>query len=138
MKYFNWKKIYEIGIPDVDKQHRKIFDIVNTFYADFFSENFVKDSEPIFNILVKLRDYCSFHFKYEKSLYSKEIVAKYFLENDIIIAKINKLLKEDKVINIVDLYVFSDYLRKWVVSHVLLLNDKSFKDVLKKEIVNAY
>ncbi len=137
MKYFNWKKIYEIGIPDVDKQHQQIFDIVNKFYTELFSENYIQDTEHIYNILKELRDYCDTHFRYERSLYSEEIVSEYFLENGEVISKINILTSKKQVLNIIDLYVFAEYLRKWVVKHVLLLNDKSFKDVLKKEVVVA-
>ena len=44
---------------------------------------------------------------------------------------------KNEVVNIVDLYAFAEHLRQWIVKHVLLLNDKKFKDTLRNEIINS-
>jgi len=138
MRYVNWKKIYEIGVEGIDVQHKRIFEIVNEFYVELFSETYVNENNTIIKILQKLKDYCKFHFDYEKSIYSKEIIAEYFSNEYKLIEKIdNLLILKNQHVDIVDLYSFAEHLRQWVVKHVLLLNDMKFKETLRNEVVTA-
>ena len=135
MRYVNWKKTYEIGVEEIDVQHKKIFEIVNEFYVELFSETYVNESNSILIILDKLKDYCKFHFDFEAKIYSDEVILKYFSKEYFLIEKIDELLKlKNKHINVVNLYSFAEYLRQWVVRHVLLFNDNKFKETLKNEL----
>jgi len=136
MKHFNWKKTYETGISEIDKQHRHLFDIANTFYDILFSETFTPDNNEIFNILKKLKSYSDFHCKYEKKIYPEEIVQAYFDIENLLAEKISELLNSYKSNNIIVLYGFADFLRKWLLKHILILNTENFKEVFKKEVFN--
>ncbi|NPA45568.1 MAG: hypothetical protein GXO49_08540 [Chlorobi bacterium] len=137
MRYVNWKKTYEIGIKEIDEQHKKIFEIVNEFFVELFSETYENESSNILMILEKLKDYCKFHFDFETNMYSKDIITEYFSKEYVLIEKIDKILiSKNKHINIVSLYSFAEYLRQWVVRHVLLLNDTKFKETLKNELIS--
>ncbi len=138
MRYVNWKKTYEIGVYNIDKQHKRIFEIVNRFYNELFSEQYNNENNKVFEILKELKQYCKYHFDYERNIYSKEIIAEYFSNEYKLLDEIELIVSPtNKYLNIIKLYVFAEHLRQWIVKHVLLLNDNKFKEVLKKEIVTV-
>ncbi len=136
MKHFNWKRSYETGIPEIDKQHKKLFAIANAFYDELFSDTFTPDNSQIFMILDELKDYADFHFNYEKKVYSGEIINRYFLLEDILAERIAELKTSYKSNNIIVLYGFAEFLRKWLLKHIMILNTKDFRELLKKEVFN--
>ncbi len=136
MKHFNWKKTYDTGIVEIDKQHRHLFEIANAFYDELFSETFMADNNKIFTILEDLKVYSEFHYRYEKNIYPKEILHRYVhIENMLAerIAELNDLYKSN---NIIVLYGFAEFLRKWLLKHIIVLETKDFKEILKKEVIN--
>ncbi len=136
MRYFNWKKAYATGIPEIDRQHMKLFDIANDYYDELFSDNFTPDNDRIFRILEKLKDYSEYHCRYEKDFYPEEIVKRYFDIENMLADKIDELVNTYKKNNIVILYGFAEFLRKWLLKHILILNTENFREILKKEVFN--
>ena len=133
MKHFNWKKTYDTGIVEIDKQHRHLFEIANAFYDELFSETSVPDNKKIFKILENLKDFSEFHCKYEKKIYPSEIVQQFFNIENMLVERIEELKDLYKSNNIIVLYGFAEFLRKWLLKHILILNAKDFKELLKKE-----
>ena len=136
MKHFNWKKSYETGIVEIDKQHRHLFAIANAFYDELFSETFTPDNKEMFKILKDLKAYSEFHCNYEKKIYPEDIVLQYFDVENLLSEKIDDLIKNYHSNNIVILYGFAEFLRKWLLKHILILNTENFKEVIKKEVFN--
>ena len=136
MRHFNWKKTYETGIVEIDKQHKKLFELSNTFYEELFSENFRPGTKEIISILNELKDYSEFHCNYEKEIYSEDIIRRYFNFENLLADKIHELTEKDKSNDIIALYGFAEFLRKWLLKHILLLNTNNFREVLKKEVFN--
>ncbi len=133
MNYFNWKKIYETGISQIDIQHQELFVLVNSFYTELFSDTFSPQNNFIYTKLEKLNSYYEFHFNYERTVYSEEFILKYFDIENMLAKKINTLLLDEKKGDIITLYNFAEFLRKWLIKHVLILNDRTFQSVLKKD-----
>ncbi len=136
MKHFRWKKIYETGFSEIDKQHQNLFEIANTFYNELFSETFSPDNESIFLILGELKAYSEFHCNFETKIFSEEFIEKYFSPNDNLQKKIETLLNDYKENNIIVLYSFAEFLRKWLLKHILMLNDTEFKKIINSETFN--
>ena len=136
MKHFNWKKTYDTGIVEIDKQHRHLFEIANAFYDELISESTVPDNKKIFKILENLKDFSEFHCKYEKKIYPTEIVQEFFNSENMLAERIEELGDLYKSNNIIVLYGFAEFLRKWLLKHILILNNKNFKELLKKETLN--
>ena len=65
----HWEKSYEIGIREIDNQHKKLFNLVNKLYD--LQEN-ANIKEEIREILYAFRDYTIVHFKDEEE-YMKSI-----------------------------------------------------------------
>ncbi len=136
MKHFNWKKSYETGVEEIDNQHRRLFAIANAFYDELFSETFTPNNEEIFRILKDLKDYAELHCNYEKKIYPQEIVQQYFDVENMLSERITELIQSYKTNNIVVLYGFAEFLRKWLLKHILILNKENFKEIFKKEVFN--
>lgn len=67
-----WKEDYKTGIPMVDEQHKKLFEIANRAY-EILKDQFTLDKyDDIVVILEELKDYAIYHFdceeKYMKSI----------------------------------------------------------------------
>jgi hemerythrin len=63
---FKWKQEYELGIKEVDKQHKELFDIGNELYSFTICNSNVDRHDDIKNIIEKLISYSEEHFKYEE------------------------------------------------------------------------
>lgn len=135
MNYINWKKIYETGISEIDIQHKVLFKKMNQFFVELFSVSFNPADEVIFDILKELKAYYEYHLVCEKNIYSKDIIQKFYEKENVLPEKINELINEKNKADIVKLYKFAEFLRKWLVEHILLLNDNKFKEVLRKNVI---
>jgi len=134
MNYFIWKKNYETGIKSIDEQHRKLFLLVNNYFTELFSDNFSPKNNFIYEVLKELDSYYEFHFIYERTIYSKEFISKYFGNENVLKSKINEILGKSKEDNFVQLYGFAEFLRKWLIKHVLILNKDSFKELMNNSL----
>jgi len=63
MQLFPWNEDYEIGITEIDKQHRHLVGIINQL-SDAMIEQ--KGDEAVPQILKKLVDYIQLHFSTEE------------------------------------------------------------------------
>lgn len=63
-KKIPWENSYSIGIKDIDRQHKKLFDLVNELY-DLEENDNIK--EQIRKILYAFHDYTIVHFKDEEN-----------------------------------------------------------------------
>lgn len=136
MKHFNWKRSYETGNTEMDEQHRHLFAIANAFYDELFSETFIPDNNELFKILEDLKAYSEFHYNYEKKFYTTDIIHRYFIRKNILNERITELKKSYNSDNIIVLYGFAEFLRKWLLKHIMVLSTKDFKELLKKEVIN--
>ncbi len=57
-----WSKEWEIGIPVIDSQHKRIVDFINMIPDQG------EDKQAIEAVLTELKDYTSSHFAFEESL----------------------------------------------------------------------
>lgn len=61
-----WKEDYKTGIPMVDEQHKKLFEIANRAY-EILKDQFTLDKyDDIVVILEELKDYAIYHFDCEE------------------------------------------------------------------------
>ncbi|MEG0771922.1 bacteriohemerythrin [Clostridium sp.] len=126
---FEWKDEYETGVPHIDEQHKRLFEIGNDAY-ELLSNRFVIDKyDKVVAILDELKDYAIYHFKFEED-YMLGIGYKKFLshkiEHDDFIRKINdvdySLIDEGQNEYILELLQF---VHKWICEHILV-KDQSY------------
>ncbi len=61
----SWSEEMELGIPEIDQQHRKLVDMLNEFYHELEEGH---REEAVKHFLKELEDYLRYHFEYEESL----------------------------------------------------------------------
>ncbi|MBR0575990.1 hemerythrin family protein [Proteiniclasticum sp. BAD-10] len=67
-----WKKEYEVGIPLIDEQHEKLFEIAARAYS-LLKNEFLEDKFDMMTAIIhELQDYTVFHFETEEN-YMEEI-----------------------------------------------------------------
>ncbi|SMD09225.1 bacteriohemerythrin [Sporomusa malonica] len=62
-----WKDVYELGIPLIDQQHKKLFEIANEIDTLLNNELITDKYDPIVAIIEELRDYTKEHFAAEEA-----------------------------------------------------------------------
>ena len=63
--HFAWKNELETGITILDRQHKEIYDCINTFFQKCDEG---ADAEMLDNLFNSLYDYTSKHFGYEENM----------------------------------------------------------------------
>ena len=118
-----WKDEYSIGMPLIDEQHKRLFQIVNRIQV-LLSDKFISDKyDGIIEIIHELKAYTIYHFKAEeeymlkigyKKLFSQKVAHNDFLEkiNSIDFTQIDN--DQNKYLNEI-LYFVCD----WLVMHIL-------------------
>jgi hemerythrin len=129
MHFLEWKDEYDLGLKEIDIQHRGIFDIISRLFT---SRRYEPDGKYFFLTLDQLVEYAKLHFATEERYmreaeYSK--LAEHQREHNSFILEISKLIKglekkdpgiEDNILN---------YLKSWYMSHILGI-DRDYQQAL--------
>lgn len=131
---FIWKEEFELNIPTIDAQHKKLLSIGNQI-NDLLSthEDNDDDFDEILNILLELKNYTIYHFKTEEDLFLKYNYPEYIQhkkEHDGFIAYLNEINLDQIDSN--QTVFLKDLLAKivnWVFRHIIT-TDFMYKDFL--------
>lgn len=121
---FVWKKSFELGIPSIDQQHQKLFEIGNQVLDILVTKtDDMDDFAEIIDLALELKAYTQYHFETEEKLFEKygypdlELHVKehqnfinYINQFDFISAREN----QRQVLN--DMLT---YLSKWIFNHII-------------------
>ncbi len=117
-EFIRWNDLYSLGIEKIDNQHKKLIEIINKIF-DFLSEE--KAEVIIPEIIKELKDYTQYHFKTEEDLFEQydypdtedhRLKHQEFID---MIGKWSNEIKNNKNI----LYEMMNFLRKWLLEHIL-------------------
>lgn len=123
-----WKDEYKLGIPIIDEQHKKLFEI---------SENltYIHEINELKEIFLFLDEYLNFHFKTEEKLMEKYNYP--YLEEH---KKIHNELKE-KIEGYIELYFMGnssvlddleELIIQWIETHILGEDKKYYSYIREK------
>lgn len=118
-----WKDDYLLGIEEIDKQHKKLFEIAGRAYELFKNDIYMDKYDKIVEILEELKDYAVFHFSFEEK-YMLNIGYKKFISHK---AEHNEFLQkvENTDLNKIDTdqnaYLLSilEFIMNWISEHIL-------------------
>ena len=69
---FYWKQEFELGIPSIDEQHKRLLDIGNRINELLTNHDDTDDNyDEIHTVIQELKDYTVYHFKTEEDLFLK-------------------------------------------------------------------
>ncbi len=128
--YFAWKNEYSMEIKTIDDQHKKLFEIGRRVSDYVFSNDLPVGREEVVSILLDLKAYTEFHFKFEEKLmaeYGYPYYGTHKNEHDMIIGRIQKL--EDGISDLIQketLMELINFIFEWISKHILK-DDKKYK-----------
>ncbi|HHW31139.1 MAG TPA: bacteriohemerythrin [Clostridiaceae bacterium] len=132
---FMWKKDYEMDIPEVDKQHKYLFELGNKIANLVFSDNISDLSVEISTILGELMDYANYHFKCEEEVMEKHCfvhLGTHKKGHSYFIKTVERIAGEVK--NPADRETLSkllDFTYLWITNHILK-SDMKYKILFDK------
>ena len=65
MQFFYWNKSFEVGISEIDQQHRKLVDMINELAAAIVEGARLPDVQELIN---RLTEYSEMHFNGEEKI----------------------------------------------------------------------
>ena len=113
-----WTQAYSVGVPELDQQHKVLFDIINRVAV---LDGSADSSERLHEILIALFDYFESHCKSEES-YMQMISYPGFdgqkAQHEEFLNKLDAISTKalDHKLDSVELYYF---LRGWLIEHVM-------------------
>jgi len=129
--YFEWKDSYSVNVAEIDKQHRKMFEIGGRISDLVLANDGYDHYDEIMSILQELTEYTVYHFDFEEKLMEqhgyKDLDSHKF-EHIFLTKKISKLqgkdIDTDQKNATVDLIAF---VSDWIAGHILQ-TDMKYKD----------
>ncbi|WP_456381692.1 bacteriohemerythrin [Persephonella sp.] len=131
MVLIEWSEELELGIPEIDQQHRKLVEMLNEFYTELEEGH---QKEAVEHFLKNLEDYLHYHLDYEE----KFMEEKGFPETDNH-KKVHQMFKnlyaeekqrylegDSKALRELVAFTFS-----WLFSHIMK-TDKKYAEYLKE------
>ena len=118
MDYFIWQDSYNLGIKEIDEQHKKWFEIMNRLFTAFQNKT---HNEEMAEILQELIDYTKYHFQTEEKTFVEKKYEKLEehrkLHQDFV-KQLNELNAEYKSGKTAITYKLMNFMRKWLVDHI--------------------
>lgn len=121
MKEFiiNWNDKYNTGHKDIDKQHKKLFDLLSIFASAYLMN---EQKTIVSDFLFELEEYTHYHFNEEENLIRKkgDIIDEEHLEQHALFKETLHNLKFDFVSENKEISteLFS-FLQNWLQDHIL-------------------
>jgi hemerythrin len=119
MPFLEWKDSYNIGVKEIDNQHRGLFDLISKLFT---SRLYEPDGKYFLLTLDKFVEYAQVHFATEER-YMQEAqypkFAEHQREHELFIAQASKLVQdvENKEPDIENKTL--DFLKDWYLAHIL-------------------
>ncbi len=133
-----WDESIMIGIPAVDRQHKRLIDLINQLYREMKKGS--RNNSVASKVMDELIDYTKVHFSDEEKLQEKADYPDRDKHHDIHEDLVNQVLlwknrvDSGKSMIVTDLM---DFLKGWLVNHILG-TDKKYVPYLKEKNVGMY
>ena len=133
MQFFYWNKSFEVGISEIDQQHRKLVDMINELAAAIVEGARLPDVQELIN---RLTEYSEMHFNgEEKIIFASSLdeeeklrhqnAHRCFVEKAHSLASRTDLQQDDTSQQILE------FLTTWLISHILG-SDMKYVQALKQ------
>ncbi len=119
MIFFEWDDKMSVNVPEIDKQHKKLIDIVNRMYQETMNQT---QDDAIVSIIDDLVDYSIYHFSFEERHFDRvgypETVS-HKREHGIFLKKINSYKKRADSGALILSVSLSVFLKDWLFDHIM-------------------
>lgn len=135
MDFFFWNKSFEIGIPAIDSQHRRLVDLINALATAITEGGKLPDVLSLFG---ELMEYAAVHFSYEESLMAtcplpEAEKARHRKAHQGFIDKAREIKQSPDLLKAEVAEQVLDFLTTWLISHILGSDRKIAKALVSGE-----
>jgi len=129
MPVVTWDEKYSVKVPEIDAQHKRLFDMINAFYEAVAAR---QTDEGMRKIIFGLVQYTEFHFQYEERLMERFRYPGLDAQRAAHGAFVQKItgfqarFAEGKLLLSVEV---TNFLKSWLVEHILA-SDMKYVDCL--------
>lgn len=131
----HWQQKYEIGLPEIDEQHKKLAGLLNKVFDAAVTEK--RDHNFIKTILEEMEDYVKVHFASEEKYFkaAKYPKLKIHMEQHRAFEKKVAELRHEFSNSFFDLRDVLDFVKNWFLEHTQG-HDREFVDFWKEKMKN--
>ncbi len=118
MRKLIWDVSFRIGIEQIDKQHKHLFDISNELME---TQSLTKDEQKVVNALKNLKEYITTHFNDEESAmrkYNYPLLNDHISKHREIVLSIQETIKKSATAPVLKKNL-EELLLAWVSNHIL-------------------
>ncbi|MBL6958871.1 MAG: hemerythrin family protein [Rhodospirillales bacterium] len=65
MSYLNWDDKFSVGVPELDRHHKILMDLISQFHDAYAAGKGLDSMQPTFDVLM---DYVAYHFEAEETI----------------------------------------------------------------------
>ncbi len=130
--FMPWSKDLEIGIKEIDDQHKRLVKLVNQLYVGISQG---KDKEYLSKILNELIEYTDYHFKTEEYYFDKFGYPETDIHKEIhrkLVEKVVNFKKKFEEGSATLSYELLNFLKDWLINHIGK-TDKKYGSFLKEK-----
>jgi len=129
MAFVNWSETLSVKIDSIDQQHKKLFELINDFYANIQNRS---NKESISTLIGGMKKYTQVHFTNEEG-YMKRFnypeYASHKKEHDEFLAKVAGLEEKYNQGKLIMSIEITSFLKDWLKNHIEVI-DKKYSDFL--------
>lgn len=119
MDILKWRQSYETGVEEMDEQHKKLIDLINTMYRVMRGKH---EASAVDGVLEEMAEYAGVHFKAEeamlKSLDFKEYQDHVALHQEYQLRMEELMAEHSREPEKAEKNIYT-FLRKWWLEHIV-------------------
>jgi hemerythrin len=119
MAFFDWDDKYRVGIPSIDLQHQKLFELTSHFYEKLRQK---ETKGAMSETLQGLVEYAGYHFATEERYmqkYQYPFYARHVAQHSEFVEKVTELQTRFQSGTLVIAIEVADFLKGWLSKHIL-------------------
>ncbi|WP_419779897.1 bacteriohemerythrin [Maridesulfovibrio sp.] len=135
MKRLEWSDKLNLGVPQIDNQHKELIRLVNGLIS---AVSLDRPEKTIKNVLKKLREYTVFHFNSEEVFMDSigyDNLNKHVAEHIDLKKKVKEFQRSIYKGESVEVMTLLDFLKPWLLNHILE-SDREIAAFIKREKIS--
>ena len=135
MSFNTWKDSFSVGIHSINDQHKKLVEMINNLYTEFY--NGITD-EFLRILISDLEKYAVYHFSYEEKfmkLYNYKDFKSHESEHQKFVEEIKNYKEIVSVKNKTAVIDLATYLKNWLFKHIMG-TDKKYSKLFQEKGMN--
>jgi len=127
MSFITWKDSFSVGVHSINDQHKKLVEMINNLYTEFYkgiTDEFLKE------LITDLEKYTVYHFSYEEKfmkLYNYNDFKTHEAEHQKFVEEIKRYKDTVSVANKTAVIDLATYLKNWLLKHIMGTDKKYSK-----------